>query len=379
MNKGEQIELSNWTPYSTLCTRRIGVVVRLQTRTQSGLHIKIRRSCRWSTTISQPIFPHAICRIRRRSTCRGPIWNISEAAVLNRCGLSASVSPNSALDPANPPAGFQSFLWRYPVRIDTAIEYLGITPEEYTMLFQGSVPQACGQQTRDRRPHLAAQGSVTQIFGFSAIQAKEISDSGVIALPKFLGATCLSYCEFVELSKSGVPITLIGTQGEGKTGDRKEATVPDCEPCWLSDCQDQTLDQGITFLPGSKTAQAFLKVFYTSTLRDMRRTYQRAFKAVLFAGKLDLSARRGEYHQSELGYMLANPINFAGYGYYRTSPTAFTQQLANFDFSFLPIKDYYHPQAEPNGCAPVAARRGFGDPGQLTGPCPQAVCVAAKP
>src|SRR4029077_19700629 len=32
------------------------------------------------------------------------------------------------LDPNNPPAGFKSYLWRYPVRIDIAIEYLGITP-----------------------------------------------------------------------------------------------------------------------------------------------------------------------------------------------------------------------------------------------------------
>jgi hypothetical protein len=84
----------------------------------------------------------------------------------------------------------------------------------------------------------------------------------------------------------------------------------------------------------------------------MRRTYQRAFKAVLFAGKLDLSARRGEHHQSELGYMLANPGNFGGYGYYRTSPTAFTQHKTNFDFSFLPINDNYHPPAADVRSAP---------------------------
>ena len=103
-----------------------------------------------------------------------------------------------------------------------------------------------------------------------------------------------------------------------RTGFQVKYAGPDSEDCLVTlpvhrlyrDYQDQTLDQGITFLPGSKNAQAFLKGFYTSTLRDMRRTYQRAFKAVLFAGKLDLSARRGEYHQSELGYMLANPAQF---------------------------------------------------------------------
>jgi hypothetical protein len=35
-----------------------------------------------------------------------------------------------ALDPANPPTGFQSFLRRSPARIEMAIEYLGMTPEE---------------------------------------------------------------------------------------------------------------------------------------------------------------------------------------------------------------------------------------------------------
>ena len=121
------------------------------------------------------------------------------------------------------------------------------------------------------------------------------------------------------------------------------------------DFQDQTLDHGIQFLTGSKNAQAFLKAFYTSTLRDIRRTYQRAFKAVLFAGKLGLSARRDDEEQSELGYMLANSAKFAGCGYYRSSGT-FTQQLVNFDFNFLPLQDNYHPPT------PVAGDRS--DPSQ---------------
>jgi hypothetical protein len=146
-----------------------------------------------------------------------------------------------------------------------------------------------------------------------------------------------------------------------RTGFQVKYAGPDSEDCLVTlpahrlyrDYQDQTLDQGITFLPGSKNAQAFLKALYTSTLRDMRRTYQRAFKAVLFAGKLDLSARRDEAHQSELGYMLTNPINFAGYAYYRTSPTTFTQHLVNFDFNFLPVKDNYHPPAADGRSAPT--------------------------
>lgn len=41
------------------------------------------------------------------------------------------------LAPEKEPAEFQNHLWRYPVRIETAIEYLKITPEEYQFLFQG--------------------------------------------------------------------------------------------------------------------------------------------------------------------------------------------------------------------------------------------------
>jgi hypothetical protein len=151
----------------------------------------------------------------------------------------------------NPPAGFQSFLRRYPVRIDTAIEYLGITPEEYTMLFHGSVPQACGQQAGDPRPQLPGQGSAALTFGFSPTQLREIADSGVVALPLFLAAACLSYCELVELLKSGMPITLAGAQGDGNNGGRKPASVPDCEPCCLGDYQLQLPGDGRdTALPG---------------------------------------------------------------------------------------------------------------------------------
>jgi hypothetical protein len=157
-----------------------------------------------------------------------------------------------ALDPTNPPTGFQSFLWRYPVRIDTAIEYLRITPEEYTILFQGTVPQACGQQTGDTRPQPTGPGSALQVFGFSSVQAREISDSGVVPLPQFLSGTCLSYCEFVELSKSGVPITLTNTQGDGNTGNRKNASVSECEPCCLGDYQVQ--------LPGDGRQTALLQL-----------------------------------------------------------------------------------------------------------------------
>lgn len=108
------------------------------------------------------------------------------------------------------------------------------------------------------------------------------------------------------------------------------------------DSSDQTLAAGIAFPEGSQ-AQAFLRNWFTSSLRDIRRTYQRAFKAVLFADRFGLSARRIAGHrQSELGYLLANPALFAGVSYYRGAG-GFTRHAAGFDFNFLPLKDRYLP------------------------------------
>jgi hypothetical protein len=123
------------------------------------------------------------------------------------------------------------------------------------------------------------------------------------------------------------------------------------------DWQDATLDSGIAFLPGSSKAQTFLNGYYTGTLRDIRRTYQRAFKAVLFCAGLQLSAKPKD-GDSELGYMLANPEGFAGHAYERTGPNSFAPHLANFDFDFLPITDDFHPPAvvAPDRSAPSLQR-----------------------
>ena len=147
------------------------------------------------------------------------------------------------------------------------------------------------------------------------------------------------------------------------TGFQVKYAGPDSGGCLIAlpvrhlyrEFQDQTLDQGVQ-VPGKSTvAPAFLKAFYTSTLRDMRRTYQRAFKAVLFCGRFGLSARPiTEDVQSELGFLLANPVNFQGFAYYRQAPppaagSPFTQHLAKFDFNFLPLLDNYHQAAAVPG------------------------------
>ena len=54
--------------------------------------------------------------------------------------------------PAQDPPGFDDQVWRYPVRIASAIEYLGVTPEEYTLLFRVQAHTSLLPTRRHRRP-----------------------------------------------------------------------------------------------------------------------------------------------------------------------------------------------------------------------------------
>ncbi|MBZ5494665.1 MAG: hypothetical protein LAO76_27375 [Acidobacteriia bacterium] len=135
------------------------------------------------------------------------------------------------------------------------------------------------------------------------------------------------------------------------TGFEIKYTGPDSDDRWIAlplhqlfrETKDDTLQQGIDTLSGK--AADFLQQQFTSTLRDIRRTYQRAFKALLFAIGFELSGKRApHYGQSELGYMLDDADLFAGVSYYR-DPTLFSKHLANFDFNFLPLRDNYQPPA----------------------------------
>ena len=117
--------------------------------------------------------------------------------------------------------------------------------------------------------------------------------------------------------------------------------------------KEQTLAAGTGGL--SAGAAAYLGGLYVSSLRDIRRTYQRAFKALLFAHRFALSARRQLHGASELGYMLSNPDLFAGAGYYR-SGGGFTRHAAGFDVNFLPLLDNYRVPAQDARTAPSPQR-----------------------
>lgn len=92
-------------------------------------------------------------------------------------------------------------------------------------------------------------------------------------------------------------------------------------------------------------AAEVLDLLYVSTLRDIRRTYQRAFKALLFAHRFTLSAKpAADSGQSEIGYFLARPKELEGLSFFRQGAT-YAPHRAAFDFNLLPVGDGYHPPA----------------------------------
>ena len=134
------------------------------------------------------------------------------------------------LDPAKQPAAFQDHLWRFPMRIDIAIEYLGITPEEYELLFAGTPAPTCGavQEPEPDGHRRNAAPPVWALYGFpNEGDGNQRWTNTILQVREFLARTCLSYCEFYELWKSGF---VAFTNGRSRLGD-----FPACEPCCLDD------------------------------------------------------------------------------------------------------------------------------------------------
>lgn len=136
------------------------------------------------------------------------------------------------LDPTHQPTDFQTHLWRYPIRLDIAIEYLGLSPEEFTKLFGGIMPGPCVARETDRRPQLPTHATVPGTSALSVVAGCEVEDdphhhSGGISVPHFLKCSCLSYCELVGLWKCGfIPFD---------NGNDRQGKFPECEPCCLEE------------------------------------------------------------------------------------------------------------------------------------------------
>jgi hypothetical protein len=105
------------------------------------------------------------------------------------------------------------------------------------------------------------------------------------------------------------------------------------------------------------SAQKFLDTLYVSSLRDVRRTYQRAFKALLLARRFDLHARTfADYGQSEIGHVLDHPADFQGTSFYG-SVGAWNTHRAVFDLDFLAVRDPYEPPAGDDRARPSIQRQ----------------------
>ena len=128
------------------------------------------------------------------------------------------------LDPNNEPAGFADYLWRYPVRIDIAREYLGITPEEYALFFDGAEAPPCDGQVKPAPAWALVVGNKPWLlYGFNSPGVNDEWITTVSKLPEFLARTCLSYCEFFELVQA---LSLSNDQ-------RDKLKLTQCEPCCL--------------------------------------------------------------------------------------------------------------------------------------------------
>ncbi len=110
------------------------------------------------------------------------------------------------------------------------------------------------------------------------------------------------------------------------------------------DRKDQSLADGVASAVDG-AARRFLEILYPSTLRDVRRTYQRAFKALLLMQRLGISGvSEADSGQSELGYMLDRADDFSGRAYYQSGP-AYAVHQAQLDANLLPLRDNYYPPA----------------------------------
>ena len=150
------------------------------------------------------------------------------------------------------------------------------------------------------------------------------------------------------------------------TGFQLKYDGPDAGGAWAAIANDKLfiarkhapLDAGLDVGITGGGIVPFLAQHYVSTLRDMRATYQTAFKAMLFADRLALAAvPAADDGQSELAYMLSQPQAFRGQSHYVAGGVQ--THRADFDPNFWPRLDNYHPMSpvQDMRVAPSVQRR----------------------
>ncbi|MFI5776075.1 neuraminidase-like domain-containing protein [Nocardia sp. NPDC051570] len=208
-----------------------------------------------------------------------------------------------ALDAEHEPADFAAHQWRYPLRLPIALEYLRITPDEYQLLFT--------QDLADKPTQ--GQLSLPEVYGFPG--TRRWTDV-VSQLPEFLTRTGLTYCEFLDLWRSGyVPFRRRTSEGQ------PSSSFPDCEPCCLDDIR-------IDFGRSPAAALRPLAVF----IRLWRRLRDNACATLTFADLADVATDGELFRDGSV-----NPD--------------FIRQLASFtllrELLCLPLRDPdYHPPTD---------------------------------
>ena len=136
-----------------------------------------------------------------------------------------------AIDAAQEAADFQQHLWRYPVRIELAIEYLGLSPEEYQTLYVDPI----------------SANALHKMYGFPASAVEGVDWKAIVVrVPEFLKRTGLDYCAFLELWRSGFVEFERQPETPGSTGGRtprEDGGFPDCEPCCPEDLHIRFLNR----------------------------------------------------------------------------------------------------------------------------------------
>ena len=150
----------------------------------------------------------------------------------------------------------------------------------------------------------------------------------------------------IEIQFKSSPRTFLEDIRPARTGIQVCYCGPDTndEPCVLPlDKLFIKSKEGPLSLASDNGAGAYLKDRYYSTLRDIRRTYQRAFKALFFTRASQLSSKPTHFchGQHELGYLLSHGKQFSGTSYYQSSPSVWQSHHVYFNFNFLPIYDPY--------------------------------------
>jgi hypothetical protein len=105
-------------------------------------------------------------------------------------------------------------------------------------------------------------------------------------------------------------------------------------------------------------AGSYVQSQYYSTLRDVRRTYERAFKALFLTQAFQLSTKLSQCWQGqhELGYLLGQGEQFEGTSYYESAPSVWQSHHAYLDFNFLPVGDPFIPPEQDTRSHPAPQR-----------------------